>query len=94
MVAANLLAVIALSAEAYGYFAKQKDSVEAIYNSHTIRLAQQLSLSLVWIVYGGAMLIVGISRRRRLLRLMALGLLGRAAQFDGEEETEAPVRSD
>jgi uncharacterized membrane protein len=136
MIAANLLAVIALSAEAYGYFAKQKGGVEAVYNLRDIRLAQQLSLSLVWIVYGGAMLIVGISRRRRLLRFMALGLLGlaiikvflldlselesiyriisfialgaillvvsflyqryrqRAAQFDDEEEIEAPVSSD
>jgi uncharacterized membrane protein len=74
--AANVLAVLALSAEAYGYFAKQKISVEGATNLRDIRLAQQLSLSLIWTAYGGAMLMIGISRRSRLLRFMALGLLG------------------
>lgn len=78
IIVANVLAVIALSAEAYGYFAKRKANVETTEGLRDIRLAQQLSLSLVWIVYGGAMLMTGISRHSRLLRLMALGLLGLA----------------
>jgi hypothetical protein len=75
--AANLLAIIALSAEAYGYYAK---SIEASGTSaadpRDLRLAQQLSLSVIWTVYGGAMLAAGIVRRNRMLRMMALGLLG------------------
>jgi uncharacterized membrane protein len=75
--AANLLAIIALSAEAYGYYAK---SIETSGTSPTdlrnLRLAQQLSLSVIWTVYGGAMLVAGIVRRNRMLRMMALGLLG------------------
>jgi uncharacterized membrane protein len=74
IVAANLLAIIALSAEASGYFARQiyEDGAEV----RNLRLARQLSLSVIWAVYGGAMLVIGIVRRRRLLRIMALLLLG------------------
>jgi uncharacterized membrane protein len=75
--AANLLAIIALSAEAYGYYAK---SIEASGTSaagpRDLRLAQQLSLSVIWMVYGGLMLAAGVVRRNRMLRMMALGLLG------------------
>jgi uncharacterized membrane protein len=39
-------------------------------------LAKQVSLSVVWAIYGGALLLVGRVRRSRLLRLMALALLG------------------
>jgi len=40
-----------------------------------LRLAEQLSLSVVWTIYGGVLLTVGILRRNRLLRMMALLLL-------------------
>jgi uncharacterized membrane protein len=40
-----------------------------------LKLAQQLSISVVWTVYGGGMLTFGIARRSRLLRLMGLLLL-------------------
>jgi len=101
IVAANLLAVVALSAEASGYFEARiaeagarlpdpptvTDSYEqyraatADYERLTrpvrdLRLARQLSLSLIWALYGAGLLVVGRMRRVRLLRLLALGLLG------------------
>jgi uncharacterized membrane protein len=74
VVGANLLALVALSAEALGYYAA-KISAGATSAALDLRLAQQLSLSLVWAIYGGAMLTVGIARRSKLLRIMALLLL-------------------
>src|SRR5262249_11958069 len=75
MVIANLLALITLSAEAWGYFDKQlaTNPPEAQMN---LRLAQQLSISVIWTVYGGILLTLGIMRRNLLLRVMALLLLG------------------
>lgn len=77
-VVGNVFAVCALSLEASGYFRKglaggAERSWEVGRDS---RLAQQLALSLVWAAYGGGMLFFGHLRRNRLLRLMALGLLG------------------
>jgi uncharacterized membrane protein len=74
---ANVLALIALSAEALGYYAVKIRAGDATAGALIdLRLAQQLSLSLVWAVYGGAMLAAGMSRRSKLLRMMALALLG------------------
>jgi uncharacterized membrane protein len=74
---ANILALVALSAEALGYYAvKMSAGGLASETSIDLHLAQQLSLSVVWAIYGGAMLTVGIARRSKLLRLMALVLLG------------------
>jgi uncharacterized membrane protein len=74
---ANTLALIALSAEALGYYAAKiragLATADALIDLH---LAQRLSLSLVWAVYGGVMLAIGMNRRSKLLRIMALGLLG------------------
>jgi uncharacterized membrane protein len=73
-VAGNLFALVALSLEATGYFNKQIAAADPA-GWRDLRLAQQLSLSLVWVLYGGAMLAFGHVRRNRLLRLLALGLL-------------------
>ena len=74
---ANLLALVALSAEALGYYAAQM-GVRGMTSGALgdLRLGQQLSLSVVWAIYGGGMLTVGIARRSKLLRVMALLLLG------------------
>jgi uncharacterized membrane protein len=75
-VAANLYAIFALSLEATGYFDKTLRSIG--FDNSRIRdvyLAQGLSLSLIWTLYGGAMLLYGHARKNRLLRLMALVLL-------------------
>jgi uncharacterized membrane protein len=72
----NLFAVAALSLEASGYFRKQLDARErAGLLTRDLRLARQLSLSLVWAIYGGAMLAYGHVRQNRTLRLLALALL-------------------
>lgn len=87
-IGANLYAIFALSLEATGYFDKRVqairlDDVEQAIQTVTpdnrrvrdLWLAQGLSLSLVWTLYGGAMLLYGHARKNRLLRLMALVLL-------------------
>lgn len=76
-VVANLVAIIALSAEASGYFqSKILTSAQPFGDLRDLRLAQQLSLSVIWAIYGAAMLVVGLARGNRLLRVMALALLG------------------
>ena len=78
VVIANVLALVALSAAAAGYFASQM-SVEAVRaDAERIRdleLAKQLSLSVMWALYGGGLLVAGRVWRVRLLRLMALARL-------------------
>jgi len=77
IVAANVLAVVGLSAEASGYFAAQMRQGGLSEESlRDLRLASQLALSVLWALYGGVLLVTGRMRRARLLRLMALVLLG------------------
>src|ERR1041384_895395 len=75
VVGANVLALVALSAEALGYYAARIHAGDTSGPLGDLGLAQQLSLSVVWAIYGGAMLTVGIARRSKLLRVMALLLL-------------------
>ncbi|HEY0083683.1 MAG TPA: DUF2339 domain-containing protein, partial [Pyrinomonadaceae bacterium] len=76
VVAANLYAIAALSLEATGYFEKLiRAGALADADTRDLRLAQGLSLSLVWTLYGGGMLLYGLRRANRLLRIMALLLL-------------------
>jgi len=76
MAAANVLAIIGLSAEATGYFKAQMKTGGILAETfRDLRLAEQLSLSVVWTIYGGTLLTAGILRRNRLLRMMALMLL-------------------
>jgi uncharacterized membrane protein len=74
VVAGNLLAVVALSAEAFGYFAVHAGEL-AGGKPRDMYLAQQLSLSLVWALYGGGLLLFGYLKENRLLRLLGLLLL-------------------
>jgi uncharacterized membrane protein len=77
VVAANVLMIVALSAEAYGYFESRRALAAADEaRLRDLELAKQLSLSVVWALYGAGLLIVGRVRRSRPLRLMALALLG------------------
>ena len=77
IVAANLLAILALSVESYGHYAVRISEASATdLDLGDLRLAQQLSISVIWTMYGGAMLTIGIVKRSRLLRMMALLLLG------------------
>jgi uncharacterized membrane protein len=84
-VAANLLAIIALSAQAAGYYdakitrelsrAGGAGSNEFAVRLRDLELAKQLSLSVVWALYASGLLIAGRARQTRLLRVMGLALL-------------------
>jgi uncharacterized membrane protein len=76
VVVANVLALAALSAEAVGYFESRRVLDADAGAQRDVVLAKQLSLSVVWALYGAGLLVVGRVRRSRLLRLMALALLG------------------
>jgi uncharacterized membrane protein len=76
-VVGNVFALVGLSLEASGYFAAQRRTgtmTDELWRS--LRLGQQLALSVLWACYGGAMLVVGLVRHNRLLRWLALALLG------------------
>jgi uncharacterized membrane protein len=85
-VAANLLAIVALSAQAAGYYEAKITaelrgaSVEYLSDDfpaplRNLTLAKQLSLSVVWGLYASGLLIAGRVRRLLLLRVMGLALL-------------------
>jgi uncharacterized membrane protein len=77
MIAVNVFAILALSLESNGYFTIKLGGVDAASAElRDLRLARQLSLSVIWAVYGGAMLFFGLRRGSLLLRVMALILLG------------------
>ncbi|MDT5269892.1 MAG: hypothetical protein QOH49_2078 [Acidobacteriota bacterium] len=76
VVVANILALVALSAEAVGYFESRRGLGADAEGQRDVELAKQLSLSVVWAVYGAGLLLVGRVRRSRRLRLMSLALLG------------------
>jgi len=76
--AANFFSVWLLSAEVWGYFSKQLvaltvEDVQVLGGA--LRSAQNLSLTALWAVYAVILLVVGIIRRSRPIRLAALGLL-------------------
>ena len=73
-VAANIFAVAALTLESYGYFSPSRNA-EIVEGMRDYILSQRLSLSIIWMLYGGAMLVAGLARSRKLLRLMGLILL-------------------
>ena len=75
VVIANALAVVALSAEAAGYFDAGRAALADAVRLRDLGLAKQLSLSVVWALYGAGLLVAGRVRRRRLLRVMSLALL-------------------
>ncbi|HEX3559520.1 MAG TPA: DUF2339 domain-containing protein [Pyrinomonadaceae bacterium] len=75
VVVANVLAVVALSAEAAGYFDAGRGPLADAMRLRDLELAKQLSLSVVWALYGAGLLVAGRVWRLRLLRLMSLALL-------------------
>jgi len=75
VVVAHVLMIVALSAEAVGYFEASRGAADEA-RLRDLELAEQLSLSVVWALYGAGLLLAGRVRHSRLLRLMALALLG------------------
>ncbi|HEX8282402.1 MAG TPA: DUF2339 domain-containing protein [Pyrinomonadaceae bacterium] len=76
IVGANVLALVALSAEAVGFFEARAAAGADAAGLRDTALAKQLSLSVVWALYGAGLLLAGYVRRARLLRLLGLALLG------------------
>jgi uncharacterized membrane protein len=85
-VIANLLAIVALSAQAAGYYEARiteelrRGGVEFWPDDfpaplRNLALAKQLSLSVVWGLYASGLLIAGQVRRLLILRVMGLALL-------------------
>jgi len=72
---ANVLMLVALSAEAAGYFDSGRAGAADAARARDLGLAKQLSLSVIWALYGAGLLLAGSAWRVRLLRLMALVLL-------------------
>jgi uncharacterized membrane protein len=79
VVIANVLMLVALSAEAMGYFDSGAAGGTDAARVRDLELAKQLSLSVIWILYGAGLLLAGSALRVRLLRLMGLGLLSLTA---------------
>ncbi|MDQ3746539.1 MAG: DUF2339 domain-containing protein, partial [Acidobacteriota bacterium] len=75
VVVANVLAVVALSAEAAGYFDAGRVALTDSGRLRDLGLAKQLSLSVVWALYGAGLLLAGRVWGVRLLRVMSLALL-------------------
>ena len=74
LVAANLFFLWLLSAEVISYFDSRLDDW-TFREGEGLRSAKNLSLTALWAFYATILLIVGIARRSRLVRLAALGLL-------------------
>ena len=64
------------SLAAVGYFRSRMEGEQDAIRLRDLELAKQLSISVIWAVYGAGLLLAGRVRRVRLLRLMALALLG------------------
>jgi uncharacterized membrane protein len=71
-VASNVFSLMALSLEFWDYFGR--GSMPRIERE----LAQHLSLSILWIIYATALILVGVKRQSALLRWQALALFGLA----------------
>ncbi|MBX3277153.1 MAG: DUF2339 domain-containing protein [Acidobacteria bacterium] len=77
---AHLLVLFTLSIEAFSEFQVRRInvdlSVDEGWTEHSnLLFAQQMTLSLLWLVYGAGLLLYGIWRRNRIFRWAALGLL-------------------
>lgn len=77
---AHLLVLFTLSIEAFSEFQVRRLEVdfsvdEAWVEHSNLQFAQQMTLSLLWLVYGAGLLGYGIWRRNRIFRWAALGLL-------------------
>ena len=75
VVIANVVMLVALSAEAAGYFDSGRAGAADAARARDLELAKQLSLSVIWALYGAGLLLAGGVWRVKLLRVMALALL-------------------
>jgi uncharacterized membrane protein len=74
IVAINLLALVALTAEISDFFS-QKMTSGLWVEIHNLRLARDFAYSALWMVYGAGLLVVGFRKRSAFLRWQALILI-------------------
>jgi uncharacterized membrane protein len=91
-VAFNLLALLALTLEAEGYFGRQiaHDYRQLGYSAtRQLEIARDFSFSAIWILYGAAMMVVGFWKRTAFIRWQALVLvaftIGKVFLYDSRE---------
>jgi uncharacterized membrane protein len=76
----NLLALIALTLEASGYFGRRIATLSAVHDHafgvlHEMELARRFSYSVIWLLYGGGLMMFGFRRRLAFVRWQALVLI-------------------
>jgi len=94
-IALNLLALVALTGEASGYFSRQ---IAGTYQHHGVNMyeatrqleiARDFSFSAIWIVYGAALMVAGFWKRSAFIRWQAMVLLavtiGKVFLYDSRE---------
>jgi uncharacterized membrane protein len=94
-IALNVLALVALTSEAEGYFSRQ---IAGTYQHHGINMyevtrqleiARDFSFSAIWIVYGAALMVAGFWKRSAFIRWQAMVLLavtiGKVFIYDSRE---------
>jgi len=72
---ANFFTLVLLSTEVWDFFTKQLSTTTDWTARDGLRSARNLSLTGLWAGYAVILLVVGITRRWRMVRLAALGLL-------------------
>jgi uncharacterized membrane protein len=92
-IALNVLALVALTSEANGYFSRQ---IMAIYQhrnmyeaTRQLEIARDFSFSAIWILYGAALMVIGFWKRSAFIRWQAMVLLavtiGKVFLYDSRE---------
>lgn len=76
IVAINLMALVALTAEVSDFYSQRMTEVVNLgIETHNLRLARDFTYSALWMTYGSALLVVGFRRRTAFLRWQALILI-------------------
>jgi uncharacterized membrane protein len=92
-IALNVLALVALTSEANGYFSRQ---ITAMYQhgnmyeaTRQLEIARDFSFSAIWILYGAALMVIGFWKRSAFIRWQAMVLLavtiGKVFLYDSRE---------
>jgi len=92
-IALNVLALVALTSEANGYFSRQITATYQHRNMYEatrqLEIARDFSFSAIWIVYGAALMIIGFWKRSAFIRWQAMVLLavtiGKVFLYDSRE---------
>ncbi len=76
IVAINLMALVALTAEVSDFYSQRMTEVVNLgIETHNLRLARDFTYSALWMTYGSGLLVVGFRRRTAFLRWQALLLI-------------------